>query len=107
MAEFTIRGLRIALASLPAQVLDLPVRAILKATPEPISGQMTLEHSAVVGMAVGQEGLLLFVDQSVDPATTILPILPANERFKTGNPEIDNMTRDEPEDSAGEEWKNG
>lgn len=65
-------------------------------------GALMLTTRPVAGVALGQVGLLLFVDQD-DNLTSEQVMLQVVKGFRTGDAEIDKRLSGE----DGEEWKNG
>jgi hypothetical protein len=102
----TIKQLSMALQQLDAKLLNLPVRLVQELREVergPLEGAFKMQNKPVVGVALTQEGLFLFIQESdEDQKENYLAGLPPG--FQTGNIEIDNRLKGiEP----GDEWKNG
>lgn len=99
----TIGQLAAAIQQLDPKLLDIPVRSVKRVHQVErgaLEGALLLQSTPVVGMALSQEGLFMFIKEDGDESDNYMAGLPPG--FQTGNPDIDNRLKGiEP----GDEWK--
>ena len=104
----TIRQLMQSMMSVHPQLADAPVCVVTDINlveRGEFEGALALALAPVAGVAIGQHGLVLFVDKNdANKRESILPSVPPG--FTTGDAEIDKRIKDELGDT-GDDWKKG